>query len=847
MGVLRTQLIDAAQRPARMLLMGSAMIIASFVAFGTVLASQITERTVLDNLSGTPAAVDFVIGGEGQGVNAQTLTAVRAIPGVAEAGARTEVAYAVVSQDYVTVTVHSDPGSGPLTRVDVTQGRYPSAADEIAVTRRTVDRLGVVPGGTLRITPMTYDETSKPAQPVTLTVVGVVDAPEDFGEDVYTTDDVALRLAESDWVSRIEVRLAPDADADTVLAAMNEAVARTAPEEERPTISTGEQVRYDEALDVSDRVNGLFALIGMFVAIAVVAAALVATSTFRIVFAQRMRQLALLRAIGADRAGLFRALVAEGGLTGLLAGVAGVLAVTGLGFLLPPLLRVVGIDIATPGFPIGWAVAVVLGTALITMVAVLAPAVTAARVAPLEALRTASTTAGARGINLPRVAVGLLMSAAAVLVAFLVASQLPDRDTQAYDPSGTLLQIVLSGLFAYVALVALGPLLVRPVLAAVGWPLRRFGPIGRLAVGGVGGQPRRAAAVSVVVALGVTLIGGALVGTASLRTLIKWELAGMAPSDLAVTVAEEQNTLPEGFVDRVRAMSELERVVPFRNDPTVRLAGVDIDGLAASDLALHQLSTWEDFGTSSGTLDIGPGRVVLLSYLAEAANVQPGDPVTLTRGGRSIELRLVGIMDNTPVSAGMLLDPTDLDRLGTPPNPTGLLADVAGDGEEARTAAVKALRAVTGSTLLVEVSADMRDDMMGELNMIIGVLLALLGLTVIVAVVGVGATTALSVVERTRELGLLRAIGMARAGLRSMLTAEAGLYGLVGATLGLLLALPYSWLAVEALGADAPVEFPAGQLALVVLVLAAATALAGLPPARRAARVSPVAALGVDG
>ncbi|MER7268011.1 ABC transporter permease [Micromonospora carbonacea] len=852
--LLRAQLVEAARRPARTLLMGLAVIVAAFVVFGTVLAYQVTERTVLAGFSGTPAAADLVVTG-GDGVSLRTLDAARRLPGVAEAVGRTDAFHEFADDRGAGLSVYADPGAGPLATARVVQGRYPATAGELAVTRRTVDRLGLAVGGTVRLA------GAAPDRPVGLTVVGVVDAPDDSGEAAYTTDAFAARLGGSDQLRQVEVRLAPGADPDAVSAALTRAASApgpSAPGASAPgasagpservgdgvVVRTGAEARRAEADEVSGRVQDLFALVTMFVAIAVVAAVLVATSTFRIVFAQRMRQLALLRAVGAPRAGLFGALVVEGAGTGIVAGLAGVLAAYGVGHGLPPVLRAFGLAVASPGHPIAAAVAVALGAALVTALAVLAPAVTAARVAPLEALRTASTTAGRRGIGWARAGAGVLLASGAVLAALLVASRLPGPDTENYDPAGPLLAIVASGALAYAALVALGPLLVRPVLAVVGWPLRRLGPLGRLAVGGVGGAPRRASAVSVVVALGVTLVAGALVGSASLGTLLKRELAGMAPADVAVT-ARGDGPLPAGLVQRVRGIGELDRVVPYRSSPDVRVAGAEVDGLTATDLDLRALATWADFGASAGRLtDAGPGRVVLLRFLADEAGARPGDEVTVTRGDRSVRLRVAATMANTPVGAGLLVDPADLDRLGVPAGPTGLLADVAGDDEQARTAAVRALRAAGGQQVGIVVTADDRDELDGQLGALLGVLLGVLGLTVVVAVVGVGTTTALSVVERTRESGLLRAVGMSRRRLGAMLTVEAGLYGVLGATLGLLLALPYSWLTVAALGQDAPVEFPAGQLAGVVLALAVATALAGLLPARRAARVSPVAALG---
>jgi putative ABC transport system permease protein len=124
--------------------------------------------------------------------------------------------------------------------------------------------------------------------------------------------------------------------------------------------------------------------------------------------------------------------------------------------------------------------------------------------------------------------------------------------------------------------------------------------------------------------------------------------------------------------------------------------------------------------------------------------------------------------------------------------------------------------------------------------------LGLIGLTVLIAVVGVGTTTALSVVERARESGMLRAVGLSRGGLRGTLTTESALYGVLGAGIGLVLGVPYAWLAVRALGVNAPLALPVWQLAAVFATLVLLTALAGALPARRAARVSPITALATE-
>jgi putative ABC transport system permease protein len=198
----------------------------------------------------------------------------------------------------------------------------------------------------------------------------------------------------------------------------------------------------------------------------------------------------------------------------------------------------------------------------------------------------------------------------------------------------------------------------------------------------------------------------------------------------------------------------------------------------------------------------------------------------------------------------MILDQSDLTSLGAPVDRyNGLLADQAKAGEQGRAEGRKALADVSGSAAggyAIDVLADERDQINSELDVILAIAVGLMGLTVLIAVVGVGTTTALSVVERIREAGLLRAVGLSRGGLRAMLTTEAALYGVIGAVLGLVLGIPYAWLAVAALGVNAPFTLPIWQLLAVFVVLVLLTAAAGVLPARRAAKVSPVAALATD-
>nr|WP_053762699.1 FtsX-like permease family protein [Streptomyces sp. AS58] len=390
-------------------------------------------------------------------------------------------------------------------------GSYPDGPGEMAVNQQASQRLAIKPGDRIGLL-FPREEDSQETRTAPVIVTGVVKANSDRVAIGYAPAAILNELSRTKGYPRVDIR----AEAGVSAAALSQRLrpVLTRPSGEVAAFVPGDTVRAEEARAAASQYEALFELIAAFLAAAVVAAALVATSTFRIVFAQRLRQLALLRTIGAHRGQLVRALAVEGALVGLVAGTAGVLLALGAGHAVPAIANTSGQSLSMPGVPVPAALAVVLGAVLVTVGAVLAPALSASGVSPLLALRRAGTVAGERGIGRARLGTGLFLAAGALGLIGVVFSNLPEPGDTNYARAAGMTIAVLSGAMAFLALVALGPLLVRPVLATVGWPLRRLGPTGTLAVGGVGGTPRRAAAVSTIVALGVALVSGTLVGNA---------------------------------------------------------------------------------------------------------------------------------------------------------------------------------------------------------------------------------------------------------------------------------------------------------------------------------------------
>ncbi|MEU3509491.1 ABC transporter permease [Streptomyces longwoodensis] len=849
--VLGSQLVELLRRPGRLVTTGLSVLVAAFVVFATVMAQQITANTIVDHFRGTPEAADLVAtsGEDAAAISATTLKRIRALPDVAEAAGRVETGAPLAGVSERWLEIHSDPGTGPLSQVRLVKGSYPDRAGEIAVNRRAAEEWELAPGTRTTLLlpdPKDADRTVK----VPVTVTGVVKSTATLEQQAggYTNDALVIPLMDLPGFQHVDIHAragVPAGELSRQVRGVLDKVPSTA------SLASGSTIRAAETREALDGdVRELFQIISVFLTVAVLAAAMVATSAFRIVFAQRLRQLALLRAIGARQRSLVTALAVEGALVGAVSGTLGVLTALGAGHLAPLAARgLAAQDLSTPDLPLLDAALVVAGAVLVTVCAVLAPALSAAAVSPLQALRAAGTVTGERGISRTRLAAGTLLTAVATALAIRQLGDMPQPGELDYDRDEAMLVTVASAGLAFLALITLGPLLVRPVLTVAGWPLRRLSGTGRLAVSGVGGTPRRAAAVSVVVALGVALVSGALVGLDGVQSYQKRTAAVEAPADFRV--AGDGKALDAHAVRQFARSSQLTHVTGYRTlQVTIGPEGARQE-LQISDLEPDALPTGKDIDTATGSLsDLGPGHAVVASDVAALLRVQAGDTLTLPSHHGVIKLTVAATLPGEgPNMANVLVAPSDLDRMGALQGATGILADAATEGLSGRGKAHRALEDLVRTNLPgrddlgISVLADTRDSNRDTIRMTGTITLGLVALTVLIAVVGVTATTSLTTIERTREFGLLRALGLGGAALRRTVAVEAGLYGALGGVLGLCLGVPYAWILVRIVVTGAPLRLPGAQLLLVFTGLSALTALAGLLPARRASHVTPMTAL----
>ncbi|MEW2542672.1 ABC transporter permease [Micromonospora chalcea] len=759
-----------------------------------------------------PALVDRVRALDGVAAAAGELTG---SAGVVGADGRPVLGYAVLA---------AVPTEAALQSYDVVAGRLPQRPGEVVLDDETVAEQRFTVGG-----PVSIGGRDGAARPYTL--VGTVDvdgSSRDVGGPyIGLTGPDALTVSGEKGYGRIMVAARPGVDTAALADRIRAVVGPDVTVRDRDAI-------LDAAVDDAVRDLRQFGmLLGTFAAVAVVVAGFVIANTFAIVLAQRSRRTALLRLVGATRGQIYRATLSEAAVTGLLASVVGVLAgaavAGGLGVLL-----------AGTGAPLGGGLTLTprtlllslgLGT-LLTVASAALPAWQGTRVAPVAALTDAAVNP-VRPAGRIRLAVGALALAAGV--AALAGA----------GATGQVVLVAAGGLLAFGGIVAFGPVLVPALVRVLGGPFRAaFGATGGLAVSNAVRNPRRVAATATAMVIGIGLVSAFVVGAASVKSGIERAVDARIGVDFLVTGIG--GDLPATVAGELAARPELGVVHEQRS----RVVG-DVQLRAAHPALVRRTLSAVDAGDPAG---LGPGAVLVHRELAATRGWTAGSTITLA--GRPFRVAAVvadeePVLAGSPVPPGHLVDVLDADFTAMFPTVRGHLAEVdpaAGVSvDEARTAVESVLARYP--TVNVMDQAAYKKMLTGTVDLVLGFVTALLGLAVVISLVGVANTLSLSVVERTRETAVLRAVGLSRAGMRGVLAVEAVLTALVGTLLGIALgtgAAAGAMAVVARIGGDFTLVLPWARIGLIVAVAVVAALLASVLPARRALSRPVVASLGAD-
>jgi putative ABC transport system permease protein len=567
-----------------------------------------------------------------------------------------------------------------------------------------------------------------------------------------------------------------------------------------------------------------------FAGIALFVGSFIIANTFSIVVAQRSREFALLRAVGASTRQVQSAVLVEALVVGLLSGVLGlglgvVFAVglqslmAGLGLELPPGNTTVEVRTIVAALTVGIGV---------TVVASIVPARRASRVAPVEAMR-GSSTVGPESLG-RRTAVGVALTVVGgVAIVVGLAGSLPQP-------------LTMVGLGA--ALLMLGvslaaPLAAGPIATAVGWVPSRFGVPGRLARRNAVRDRRRTATTASALMIGLALVALVAILAASIRGSLQTALDETFRADFIVATDNPVlRNLPPGFANDLAERPEIGAVTAVRIAPIT--VGDTTSGVTA--VTAGTLDQTVALGEVEGDpTTLGFGDVFISTDTADGLDLAIGDTVTADFPLQAdVELTVIGTYsDNSAIGANWLMSLDGYeDIIGDPLDAYVYATSADGvDDEVARVAVDEVAAAYPGAE--VRNQAEFREEQEGQINQLLALISVLLLLSVIVAILGIANTLALSVFERTREIGLLRAVGMDRPQARRMIGWESVIVAVFGAVLGMLVGIFLGWAVVNALKDEGitTLVIPGGQLVAGLVGAGFAGILAAVFPAIRASRL----------
>ncbi len=608
-------------------------------------------------------------------------------------------------------------------------------------------------------------------------------------------------------------------------------------------VLTGDQVAAGEADDIGEGFGFISQILLVFAGIALFVGSFIIYNTFSILVAQRTRELALLRALGASRIQLLGSVMLEASVVGVVAAAAGI----GVGMLLAAgamaLLDAVGFDLPSAGLLLsgGTVIAALVVGLVVTLLSAVGPAVRATRVAPLAAMREAAVdrSGASRGRTI----------AGAVVLAVSVALVVPALVSDATD---AVPQVGLGAALGLIGLLVIGPVLARPLALVIGvWLPRARGVTGRLARENAVRNPKRTASTSAALMIGVALVAFITVVAASARTSISAQVEEGFRADFMVQSTGFTFTrVSPAMADELRAVDGVALVSSMRaGEAQLRFPDGDTTGTFIAAVDPATFGQVYEFRMDDGELaDLSAGGIAVDRQAADGRGLELGDPVEVTMpGGSSVELTVELLTDDPStgdwtmtLEAYQQVSPEQVDNL------VGVVLAAGIDATTVRGDLQAVVDRYPGMTL--QDQDDFVSSIADQVTALLNIVYGLLAISIVIATIGIANTISLSVHERTRELGLLRAVGMTRGQLRATIRWEAVLVALMGTGLGLALGIGFSFVMTRALSGQGLDTFtlPIGQLAVLVALGAVVGVIAALRPAYRAGRIDVLKAIATE-
>ncbi|MET7774513.1 FtsX-like permease family protein [Streptomyces mirabilis] len=588
-----------------------------------------------------------------------------------------------------------------------------------------------------------------------------------------------------------------------------------------------------------------YAMLG-FAGIAFLVGIFLIINTFSMLVAQRTREIGLMRAIGSSRKQVNRSVLVEATLLGIFGSILGVGAGVGLAIGLMKLMSAAGMDLSTRDLTVK-ATTPVIGLVLGVVVTVLAaylPARRAGKVSPMAALRDAGTPADGKA-GLVRGIIGLVLTGAGTFALFTAAHADKATDGSLVLGAGVVLTLI--------GFVIVGPLLAGGVVRVISAVLLRFfGPVGRMAERNALRNPRRTGATGAALMIGLALVACLSVVGSSMVASATDELDKSVGTDFIIQ--GNQRIVPQAAkaIETTPGLSHVTHYRDIEAKLTTPDGFSDSDGVTAADPTyaqdLHRKTTAGELTAAYGKDSMAVG-----SEFATKHHVKLGDTLTVAfKGGSTAKLKVAAITDDDVViDQGARYLSTETMRKYLPANripPDQIMFASAKDGQEKQAYAALKKSMEQYPQYQVRDQTDYKQELKDQIGQLLNMVYGLLALAIVVAVLGVINTLALSVVERTREIGLMRAIGMSRRQLRRMIRLESVVIALFGALLGLGLGMGWGATAQKLLALEGlkVLEIPWPTIIGVFIGSAFVGLFAALIPAFRAGRMNVLNAIATD-
>jgi putative ABC transport system permease protein len=730
--------------------------------------------------------------------------------------------------------VDPDPSYDQFNPLNLLEGRWASAGDEVVIDAGTADDENYAVGDSVGVA------AAGPKREFEIVGIARYGDLDSLGSatfvvfDLPTAQAMTGREGQYDGVSAAAKEGVSDAE---LVRAIDQALP------ESVQVRTGAEQAREDSDEIATFTNIIRYFLLAFAGIALFVGAFVIFNTLSITVAQRTREFATLRTIGASRRQLLTSVVVEALVIGLIASVIGLLLGLALAKGLNSLFVALNLDLPSTGLvfaPRTVIVSLLVGV-VVTLLAGLAPAVRATRVPPIAAVR--------EGATLPRsrlapytlyIAGGLTALAVALLVWSLF------DDGLATGRRFLLMGVGVLALFAGVAM--LSPRFVRPLSAVVGWPAKRIGgAAGRIAQGNAVRNPGRTAATAAALMIGIALVTFIAVLAQGIQVSNKDAIERQIVSDYVITSQDGYEPFVAAAGDAADDMRQAQLVADVRQD-VGEVAGSDrnVTGLETATIGAAYNFEWRQ-GSDEVLTQLGRNGAIVPHDFAEDKNLRVGSDFEIrSTDNRLRQFEVRAIYEGTPfypLLGSVSISKDAFDALYERPRNRFTFVNVEGEPTAGLKRELEAAVAAFPDAR-VQTRPEWIEKEEREINQFLSLLYVLLALSVIVSLFGMVNTLVLSVFERTRELGMLRAVGMTRRQIRRMVRHESVITALIGATLGLPLGVFLAALVTEALSQyDLQFAIPGVSLVVFAIVAIIAGILAAVLPARRAARLNVLNAL----